>query len=51
MPPASGRVIDATPVEDVLMMRDEMANLVWAIERSIESRIEQAIRRDALVAT
>src|SRR5207244_53729 len=50
MPPASGRVIDATPVEDVLMMRDEMANLVWAIERSIESPIEQAIRRDALVA-
>ena len=50
LPPASGRVIDATPVEDVLMMRDEMANLAWAIERSIESPIEQAIRRDALVA-
>ena len=50
MPPASGRVIDATPLEDVLMMRDEMANLAWAIERTIESPIEQAIRRDALVA-
>ena len=31
-------------------MRDEMANLAWAIERSIESPLEQAIRRDALVA-
>ena len=31
-------------------MRDEMANLAWAIERTIESPIEQAIRRDALVA-
>jgi hypothetical protein len=50
MPPASGRVIDATPLEDVLMMRDEMANIAWAIERSIESPIEQAIRRDALGA-
>ncbi len=50
MPPASGRVIDATPLEDVLMMRDEMANVAWAIERTIESPTEQAIRREALVA-
>ena len=50
LPPASGRVLDATPLEDVLMMRDEMANLAWAIERTIESPIEQAIRRDAMVA-
>ena len=49
LPPASGRVIDATPVEDVLFMRDEMANLAWAIERSIESPIEQPIRRDTLL--
>ena len=28
-------------MEDVLFMRDEMANVAWAIERSIESPIEE----------
>ena len=33
--------IDSGPLEDVLFMRDEMANLAWAIERTVESPIEQ----------
>ena len=33
------------PLEDVLFMRDEMANLAWAIERTVESPIEQPAQR------
>ena len=32
--------------EEVLLMRDEMANMAWAIERAIESPLEQAVQRD-----
>ena len=47
LPPAIGQVMDSAALEDVLFMRDEMANLAWAIERSIENPIEQArIYRD-----
>jgi hypothetical protein len=49
LPPSAGRVIDGPPLEDVLFMRDEMANLAWAIESRIESPIERSTRRDALV--
>lgn len=45
LPPTLGRSIDGPPLEDVLFMRDEMANMAWAIERSIESPIEQALSR------
>ncbi len=50
LPPAAGRVLDGPALEDVLFMRDEMANLAWAIERRIESPIEQSTRREALLA-
>ncbi|MEO6407392.1 MAG: hypothetical protein ABIO45_01395 [Burkholderiaceae bacterium] len=45
LPPSLGRVIEGGPLEDVLLMRDEMANLAWAIERSIESPVELAVQR------
>jgi hypothetical protein len=45
LPSALSRAIDSPPLEDVLFMRDEMANLAWAIERSVESPIEQPARR------
>ena len=45
LPPALGRSLEGAPIEEVLFMRDEMANLAWAIERSIESPIEQPIPR------
>jgi hypothetical protein len=45
LPPTVGRSIDSGTLEDVLFMRDEMANLAWAIERTIESPIEQPAQR------
>jgi hypothetical protein len=48
LPPTLSRTIDSGPLEEVLFMRDEMANLAWAIERTVESPIEQpAIRYEA----
>jgi hypothetical protein len=45
LPPALGRSLQSPPVEDVLFMRDEMANVAWAIERSLESPVEQPVLR------
>ena len=45
LPPTLSRTIDSAPLEDVLFMRDEMANLAWAIERIVESPIEQPAQR------
>jgi hypothetical protein len=45
LPPALGRSLQSPPVEDVLFMRDEMANVAWAIERSLESPVEQQVLR------
>jgi hypothetical protein len=45
LPPTLGRTMDSAPLEDVLFMRDEMANVAWAIERTIESPIEQPAQR------
>jgi hypothetical protein len=33
------------PVEDVLFLRDEMANLAWGVERVVESASEQPLNR------
>jgi hypothetical protein len=45
LPPALGRSLQSPAVEDVLFMRDEMANVAWAIERSLESPVEQSVPR------
>ena len=45
LPPTLSRSIDSAPLEDVLFMRDETANLAWAIERTVENPIEQAAQR------
>lgn len=37
LPPALGPSLHGEPVEEVLLMRDEMANLAWAIERIVEN--------------
>ncbi|MEO8333644.1 MAG: hypothetical protein ABI664_01640 [bacterium] len=47
LPPALGHVIEGGAVEDVLFMRDEVANLAWAIERQLESPIEQGIMQQS----
>jgi hypothetical protein len=36
LPPSAPAVIDGAPREEVLFLRDEMANLAWAVERTIE---------------
>ena len=38
----------STPVETVLFLRDEMADLVWAVEASVEDELERRIDRRAL---
>jgi hypothetical protein len=45
LPPTLSRTLDSAPLEDVLFMRDEMANMAWAIERTVESPIEQPAQR------
>jgi hypothetical protein len=45
LPPSLARCLESPAVEDVLFMRDEMANVAWAIERTLESPIEQAVPR------
>jgi hypothetical protein len=41
LPPALAQTIESGPLEQVWFMRDEMANLAWAIESSVESAVEQ----------
>jgi hypothetical protein len=45
LPPTLGGVLDGAALEDVLFMRDEMANVAWAIERTIESAVERPLQR------
>jgi len=45
LPPSIARSTDGAPVEDVLFMRDEMANIAWGIERNIEGGLEQPLSR------
>jgi hypothetical protein len=33
LPPVATQVVSAAPVEEVLLLRDEMANLAWGVER------------------
>jgi hypothetical protein len=49
--PTLGRSLESAPVEDVLFIRDEMANTAWAVERSIEGPLGQPLNRgDQLAA-
>jgi len=38
LPPALGPSLNSAPVEELWLLRDEMANLAWGVERIIESR-------------
>ncbi|CAG1012340.1 hypothetical protein BURK2_04496 [Burkholderiales bacterium] len=44
LPPTIGQSIDGATLEDVLFMRDEMANLAWGIERGIEGATETPVK-------
>ena len=43
LPPTIVKNIEGRPLEEVLFLRDEMANLAWGVERIIESPIEQPL--------
>jgi len=45
LPPALMTSLESRPVEEVLFLRDEMANLAWGVERVIESAIERPLNR------
>lgn len=37
IPPATARTLDGDPLEEVELARDEVANMVWAVERTVPS--------------
>jgi hypothetical protein len=37
LPPVLGTELQSPPIEDVLFLRDEMANVAWAVERVVQS--------------
>ena len=41
LPPSLLKSLESRPIEEVLFLRDEMANLAWAVERLIESPAER----------
>jgi hypothetical protein len=45
LPPTLGSVIDGAVLEEAAFLRDEMANLAWAIERSVEGATELPVQR------
>ena len=45
LPPSLARSIDGKPMEEVLFLRDEMANMAWGVERLIENSLEQPLNR------
>jgi hypothetical protein len=45
LPPALVQGLESAAVEEVLFLRDEMANLAWGVERVVESAAEQPLNR------
>jgi hypothetical protein len=46
--PALLRTIDSRPLEEVLFMRDEMANIAWAVEHVVQGAIENRLEPGAV---
>lgn len=45
LPPTLGEGLHGAPVEEVLFLRDEMANIAWAVERIVEGALGTPINR------
>jgi hypothetical protein len=45
LPPVLGLSLEGTALEEVLFLRDEMANMAWAVERVVESPISCPVNR------
>jgi hypothetical protein len=41
--PSLWRSVDSMPRDEVLLLRDEMANMAWAVERLMHGRVEQRV--------
>ncbi len=52
LPPVLGPMLESRPVEDLSLLRDEMANVAWAVERVVESAAGRPLdRHEAYQAT
>jgi hypothetical protein len=45
LPPALMRSLEGRPLEEILFLRDEMANMAWGVERVVESASERPLNR------
>lgn len=45
LPPALLKSLESRPMEEVLFLRDEVANLAWGVERLVESATERPLNR------
>ncbi len=45
LPPSLVKSLESRPIEEVLFLRDEMANMAWGVERVIESAAENPLNR------
>ena len=45
LPPSLLKALESRPIEEVLFLRDEMANLAWGVERLTESPSERSLNR------
>lgn len=45
LPPALVKSLESRPLEEVLFLKDEMANMAWGVERVIESAIGSPLNR------
>lgn len=45
LPPALVKSLESRPLEEVLFLRDEMANMAWGVERVVESAIGSPLNR------
>jgi hypothetical protein len=45
LPPSLVKSVESRPIEEVLFLRDEMANMAWAVERLVESPADRPLNR------
>jgi hypothetical protein len=45
LPPVLGTSLESPPIEEVLFLRDEMANMAWAVEHIVESPLGRPLNR------
>lgn len=48
VPPVVSHVLEGDPLEEVALFRDEMANLVWGVERVVQGSSGEPVHRDRL---